>query len=180
MKKEKRERINNIIRDRYPSCRDDYKLAAQLGISLNALRLRASKLKIKKKIINEVRSDNKKKCSKCKKYKDVSEFRRDKSSTGCKHDYYCKKCRYEMKKPKIEIEFEIGSMAFNRGKSRNKSFIKNGIEYLRCKGCGEVKEINEGFPIDRKNPYHRHKNYCRECLKNRREEAKIIKIKEGV
>ena len=177
MKKKKRERINKLIMDRYPTCRDDEKLAAQIGISLNALRLRASKLKVKKKIKNEVRADNKKKCSKCNQYKDLSEYRHDKTTSGCKHDYYCKSCRAKLYKPKEEVEIEIGSMAFNKGKKRNKSFITNGVEYLRCKGCGKIKEINN-FSIDRKNKQHGHKNYCSICLKKRREEAKIIKLKK--
>ena len=180
MKKSKRERINKIIRERYPSSRNDENLAKSLGLSLNALRLRASKLKVKKAIINEVRADNKKRCSRCHKYKDLSEYRHDRTTSGCKHDYYCKSCRAKLynSKEEVAVVVEVGSMAFNKGKKRNKSFFVNGTEYLRCKECGKVKEINEGFPMDRKNKQHHHKNYCKVCLKNMREEAKIIKIKK--
>ena len=126
MNKNKRERISKIIRERYPNSRNDERLAKSLGLSLNALRLRASKLGVKKAIINEVRADNKKRCSKCHKYKDLSEFRRDRTSSGCKHDYYCKSCRaklYNSKEEEVAVVVEVGSMAFNKGKKRNKSFL---------------------------------------------------------
>ena len=113
MKKSKRERINKIIRERYPNSRNDENLAKSLGLSLNALRLRASKLKVKKAIINEVRGDNKKRCSKCHKYKDLSEYRHDRTTSGCKHDYYCKSCRAKLYNSKKSALLNIFSKSIN-------------------------------------------------------------------
>lgn len=180
MKKEEREKINNFIKENYHTM-NHKEMAMMLNMSLNSLRMRASRLKIRKGTISNEIVDGMKLCSHCKKWLPVDSFNKDKYQPNQK-DYLCRNCRH--KKEDEEGTKEIaeikpkgisgrGKLGFGKGKKKNEPIIApNGIKYLRCKSCGKLKLLEEDFGIDNAMS-HKHKNYCKVCISNNIKESKL-------
>lgn len=189
MDKEGREKIKNIIIDCYPTSTDDVALAASLNISLNSLRLRASRLGIKKATVSNRIEKHEKKCSMCKEIKPIWAFRRDKNQPNG-YDYNCKECRANPRKAALKTEiisvFEPqqqadDSMAFHIKKTHNpiiKVLNSKGelVDGLKCKGtyCNHSEKPLEEFHKDKNNPSG-HKNICKYCISQRKKAAKAAR-----
>ena len=61
------------------------------------------------------------------------------------------------------------SVKFNKDKRRNPIISVDGVECLKCKSCEKIKPLNE-FHKD-KNNHHGHKNFCKECVKNKKKRS---------
>lgn len=186
MDKEGREYIKNQIINYYPTSDDDVALAKKLNISLNSLRLRASRLGVKKLSVSNKIENHQKRCSMCKEIKSIGAFRRDKNQPNG-FDYNCKSCRESPIKaaPKTEIisVFEPqhqgdDSMAFHIKKTHNpiiKVLNSEGewVDGLKCKGtyCNHAEKPLSEFHRDKNNPSG-HKNVCKFCISERKKEAK--------
>ena len=86
------EYINQQIREYYKG-EDTVKLAKRLGLTVQNLRKKASRLGIKKEPkTNRVVAGEGKLCSKCKRVLPLTEFRKDKYQVNG-FDYNCKTCR---------------------------------------------------------------------------------------
>lgn len=144
---------------------DSKKLAKRLGISVELLRLKASRLQIKKhQDYNEIKN-NKKRCSRCSKILDISEFRRDRAQPYG-YDYNCKKCRkklMEEAKQKAKNKSKRGkrSQAFKKGYNHNPVVRVNGVDCLKCLECEVIKPLTE-FHKASKN-ISGHMNFCKAC-----------------
>lgn len=168
--------LNALITARYE--KEDVKtLAEDLGITISNLRVRASRLGLKKGSISNKIEGGMKHCPKCDKIKPLESFNRDKYQPNG-YDYYCRACRNEMKTFKaMDIEEKRAlyndydpsrvDMAFNKGHKVNKVVVHNGVEYLRCKMCNQYLTLDH-FHKDKK-ASHGHKNYCKSCLRKKRE-----------
>lgn len=191
MNKEERDHIKNQIIKYYPTSTNDLALAESLNISLNSLRLRASRLGIKKLTVSNYIEDYQKKCSRCKEIKPLSAFRRDKNQPNG-YDYNCKSCRINPipSAPKTETisVFEEQhtqevdtSMAFHIKKTHNpiiKVLNSEGqlVDGLKCKGnyCNHAEKPLEDFHKDKNNPSG-HKNVCKFCISERKKAAKAAR-----
>lgn len=99
---------------------------------------------------------NEKKCNRCKEYKPLSMFSRDRS----KKDGYrtiCKKCTNEAQRKRYTPKPRDDSYSLT-------TIVENGVEIpaKKCRGCGEVKPLSE---------YYRHKtcvggvlSRCKKCI----------------
>lgn len=182
MDKESREEMKEIIRREYPSSTDDLALAKSLNISLNSLRLRASRLGVKKLTVSNRIIDFQKKCSRCGEIKSIEAFRRDINQPSG-YDYNCKSCRNNPPKTeKISVfapQYEADdSMAFHIKKTHNpiiKVLNSKGewVDGLKCKGtyCNHAEKPLEEFHKDKNNPSGR-KNVCKFCISERKKAAK--------
>lgn len=172
----KNDHLKQQIRTRYTN-EDSEKLAKDLGISIQYLRVLAKRLHLKKgvhTITNEI-VNNRKLCPCCNKILSVEKFNKDKYQPN-NLDYYCRSCRnrnktklQENKKntTKISKENQKVSMAFNKKKTRNPVVIINNISSLKCKSCNKYKSLDE-FHKDNAN-LSGHKNFCKECIKNKKQ-----------
>ena len=169
--------LDELILERYIE-EDVLTLSIELGISETNLRVRASRLGIKKgSISNRIVDGNYKKCSRCKCVKALECFRRDKYQPSG-YDYNCIECREESKKIKeMDIEERRAlyndydparvDMSFNKGNKQNKIIERNGVQYLKCKSCNQYLTLDY-FHKDKK-ASHGHKNYCKHCIKRKKE-----------
>lgn len=148
-------------------------LASRLGISVHYLTVKANRLGLKRKIVNEI-VNGKKLCPHCKRTMSIEFFNRDKYQPNG-YDYYCRSCRHIKNliknkiKPKRKINRFIGSLAFNLNRYQNPSYLDlsdNRIK-IKCKYCGLGKPIEE-FSIDKKMSHGR-MNFCKTCQKLKRD-----------
>lgn len=170
--------IKEQIRQYYKG-EDTAKLAKRLGLTVTNLRKKASRLGLKKELkTNRVVEGECKLCSKCGEILPVTEFRRDKYQPNGL-DYNCKSCRKSAAintiAPKTIVNSKnchkdsFGSVKFNKDKRRNPVIFIDGVECLRCKSCKNVKPLS-AFHKD-KNNSHGHKNFCKECVKNKKKRS---------
>ena len=170
--KRSKEYINNQIIKYYPTANLE-KLAFKLGITIHHLTVKANRLGLKRKIVNEI-IDGKKFCPHCKRTMAVEFFNHDKYQPNG-YDYYCRSCRHvknlikKKNKPKREIKKYTGSLAFGIDRYQNSTYIDpiDGREKLHCKYCGIGKPLEE-FSTDNKMS-HGHMNFCKTCQKLKRE-----------
>ena len=184
MDKEKREYIKNEIIKNY-GYGNDAELCARLGISLNSLRNRASRLGLKKLTVSNRIIGHEKKCSRCGEVKPLSQFRRDKNQPNG-YDYNCKSCRMNppkviAKTDKISVftatnEKHEARFGFRRNYNPIIEITLNGkkVNALKCKSCEEVKPL-ACFPRDKAN-VNGYKNICKACVKAQREARKLEKM----
>lgn len=167
--------IKEQIRQYY-KWEDTAKLAKRLGLTVTNLRKKASRLGLKKEPkTNRVVAGEGKLCSKCGKMLPLEEFRKDKYQVNGL-DYNCKTCRKKAAintiAPKTILNSKnchkdsFCSTKFNKSKKHNPVILVDGVEYLKCKACEKVKPLN-AFHND-KNNHHGHKNFCKECVKNKK------------
>ncbi len=172
------EYINQQIREYYKG-EDTVRLAKRLGLSVTNLRKKASRLGLKKEPkSNRVVAGEGKLCSKCGKMLPLEEFRKDKYQPNGL-DYNCKTCRKKAALDTIPPKTisnqknchkdSFYSVKFNKDKRRNPVIFIDGVECLRCKSCEKIKPLNE-FHKD-KNNSHGHKNFCKECVKNKKKRS---------
>lgn len=184
MDKEKRDFIKNEIIKNY-GYGDDQELCARLGISLNSLRNRASRLGLKKLTISNRIINNQKKCSRCGEIKPLGQFRRDKNQPSG-YDYNCKSCRANppkavTKTDKISVfgvAYKTSDARFGFRKNYNPiiEINLNGkkVNALKCKSCNEVKPL-ACFPKDKAN-INGYKNICKACTKAQKQARKLQKM----
>ncbi|WP_283695105.1 hypothetical protein [Clostridium perfringens] len=173
------EYIKEQIREYYKR-EDTVRLAKRLGLTVQNLRKKASRLGIKKEPkTNRVVAGECKLCSKCGEILPLIEFRHDKYQPNGL-DYNCKSCRAQAKLNKTVTKTVLNSknchkdssnnsIKFNKSKARNPIVLVNGIESLKCKSCYQIKPLNN-FHKD-KNNSHGHKNFCKECVKNKKKRS---------
>lgn len=168
------EYIKNEIKRCYVN-EDSRKLASRLSISEVNLRQIARRLGIKKGTKANKIIDGRKKCSRCNRWLPVSDFWRDRYQ-AMNISYICIACYSKRRaKPKESptkhYNHDRGSVGFGKGNKRNKPFVgADGKLYLKCKGCGEIKLLEEAFSIS-SNVSHGHKNYCKVCVNKKNKEA---------
>ena len=172
------EYIKEQIREYYKR-KDTVRLAKRLGLTVQNLRKKASRLGIKKEPkTNRVVAGEGKLCSKCGKMLPLEEFRKDKYQPNGL-DYNCKTCRKsaEIIKPVTKtvpnskncLYDSFYSTKFNKSKKHNPVVLVDGVESLKCKNCEKIKPLNE-FHKD-KNNSHGHKNFCKQCVKNKKKRS---------
>ena len=172
------EYINQQIREYYKG-EDTVKLAKRLGLTVQNLRKKASRLGIKKEPkTNRVVAGEGKLCSKCKRVLPLTEFRKDKYQVNG-FDYNCKTCRKSAAitniAPKTILNSKnchkdsFHSVKFNKDKRRNPIIRVGNTDCLRCKSCEKIKPLS-AFHKD-KNNSHGHKNFCKECVKNKKKRS---------
>lgn len=143
-----------------------------------------------------------KKCSKCKEYKEILFFGKDKHTK----DGYCSSCKecrkndeklikwreenreysrekaikyyYEHHEERIKYsrEYKLKNKKVSITKEKNKLyqiFEENGIKKKRCRLCEEIKNI-ESFPFSE----GRYLNICKKCDNKRRNDNRQKRIKE--
>lgn len=172
--KRSKEFINNQILKHYPT-ENLNALALRLGISVHYLTVKANRLGVKRKIVNEI-VNGKKFCPHCKRTISIEFFNRDKYQPNG-YDYYCRSCRHiknlikNKHKPKRKIErfSNDNSLAFNLNRYQNPSYIDllDNRRKIKCKYCGLGKPIEE-FSVDNKMSHGR-MNFCKTCQKLKRE-----------
>lgn len=187
MDKEKREFIKNEIIKNY-GYGDDQELCARLGISLNSLRNRASRLGLKKLTVSNKINNGMKKCSRCGEVKPLSQFRHDKNQPNG-YDYNCKSCRTNPPKRVTKTDIISVFEAANKTAEARFGFKKNynpiieimlndkKVNALRCKSCEEVKPL-ACFPKDKAN-INGYKNICKACTKAQKQARKLEKMQEN-
>ena len=172
------EYINQQIREYYEG-EDNTKLAKRLGLTVSNLRKKASRLGLKKQLkTNRVVIGEGKLCSKCGKMLPLEEFRKDKYQPNGL-DYNCKTCRKSAAitniAPKTILNSKnchkdsFHSVKFNKDKRRNPIIRVGDTDCLRCKSCEKIKPLS-AFHKD-KNNSHGHKNFCKECVKNKKKRS---------
>lgn len=173
--------INNEIKKCYPT-EDSEILAKRLGLSVNNLRRKAARMKIKKirpTITNEI-IDGMKLCPNCSKVKLLDKFNKDKYQPN-NYDYWCRECRLKAKDKDIKTVqkdslttskvSQSGSMAFGIKKTYNPIIMINDNPYLKCKGdfCNNsIKPLSEFYADSGNN--NGVKNICKYCMKKKRAE----------
>lgn len=185
----KNEHLKQQIKSRYAN-EDSEKLAGDLAISVQYLRVLAKRLNLKKglrTVTNEI-VNGKKLCPKCCKTLAIGEFNKDKYQPN-NLDYWCRSCRHKSIKTKKETVINNSfnkkqSMAMGVKKNYNpiiKIKDSNGIwiDGLRCKGdfCNHSEKPLNEFYTD-KNNVNGYKNVCKYCLKKRSELNKLKGKKE--
>lgn len=172
------EYIKEQIREYYQR-EDTAKLAKRLGLTVTNLRKKASRLGLKKEPkTNRVVAGEGKLCSKCGKMLPLEEFRKDKYQPNGL-DYNCKTCRKSAAitniAPKTILNSKnchkdsFHSVKFNKDKRRNPIIRVGDTDCLRCKSCEKIKPLS-AFHKD-KNNSHGHKNFCKECVKNKKKRS---------
>lgn len=156
--KERKAYVNAQIIAHYPE-EPTKLLADRLGITVAHLRIKARRLGVRKKRVNDV-IDGKKKCPHCGLMRDVECFNRD-SYQANNFDYYCRTCRTILKRIEDINNGNNDSLAFNKGKYPNEVIIIDDRAYLKCKSCDRVQPIDE-YSLDRKMS-HGHRNTCKAC-----------------
>ena len=175
--------INDEIIRSYAT-EDSVTLARRLGITVNNLRRKAARLKVKKKraIITNAIVEEQKLCPRCSKMLPVYAFNRDKYQANG-YDYWCRECRHKMRfvsnktvlKDSLKNSDSINkSMAFGIKKNRNpvfKGVDSNGnkVDMKTCKVCRKDKTLEE-FHYANKEKGTR-KNICKLCLKDKRSQS---------
>lgn len=185
MDKEVREYIKKEIIEHYAYA-DDNELAKKLNISVNSLRLRASRLGIKKLTVSNRIINNMKKCSRCGETKHISQFRRDKNQPSG-YDYNCKLCRTNSTKATSKTDILSVFEACNKKPTEARfGFKKNynpiikiilhgkEVDGLKCKSCGFEKPLS-CFAKDKANT-NGYKNICKACVKIQRQARKLEKM----
>jgi hypothetical protein len=147
----------NLLRKLYPS-RTAQQIADHIGRPVLGTRMRIHRLGLKKKEESHRTIDGRKqkRCSKCKKWKDESEFNKNRSSKDgfC---VYCKKCLYYARKRSSENSKPL--KRYLRYEERHR--VIGGVKQKRCNRCKRWK-AESGFYKER-----RHKDglseWCKEC-----------------
>lgn len=190
----KNNHLKQQIKFRYAN-EDSEKLARDLGISVQYLRVLAKRLSLKKglrTVTNEI-VDGKKLCPKCCNTLSVGEFNQDKYQPN-NLDYWCRSCRHKSIKTKKETVINNSfkdannkskSMAMGIKKTFNpiikvKDNNNNWVDGLKCKGdfCNHSEKPLSEFYED-KNNVNGYKNVCKYCLKKRAEFNKIKRQKDN-
>lgn len=183
MDKEKRDYIKNEIIKNY-GYGNDQELCSRLGISLNSLRNRASRLGLKKLTISNKINNGMKKCSRCGEVKPLSQFRHDKNQPNG-YDYNCKSCRMNPPKTDILSVFETpvktseARFGFRKNYNPIVEINLNGkkVNALKCKSCEEVKPL-ACFSKDKAN-INGYKNICKVCIRTQKQARKLEKMQEN-
>lgn len=170
-----KEYINNQIKKHYADC-DIEELARKLGITVANLRVRARRLGVSRKFVNDIIDNAFKYCPHCQQTLPLAQFNKDNYQRSG-YDYYCRTCRqikkmnkvkgYEKPEPRETYDIQPKNLAFNVDKKPNPIIeTPDGQKLLRCKSCGIEKPLDD-FHKDTRNKSGR-KNFCKSCLKLKR------------
>ena len=165
------ELINKEILKSYDKM-DSVKLAKKLGISVEYLRVRASRLHKRRGDKANAIINGKKLCALCGRTLPVSEFYKDRYQPN-NLDYYCKKCRRKKLEDKEEKTVSNTTSngkrkwGFGLPRSHNPVIYVKGVASLRCKNCGIIKPLDE-FHRASSNKSGR-MNFCKKCRANNKE-----------
>ena len=191
MNKERREYINNEIKEHYKT-ESIKNLALRLGISENNVRKRASRLHIVKgTVANKIIDGEYKVCNRCHKTKHVSKYYRDCYQPN-NISYMCIQCkleaeaeREEAKKRQEQVQNncqnasidEIFPLKHKNTKESQAPHINSRGEWcLWCKECEKEKTLDNFQEVP--NYKYGYRNICRVCTNNRnkaRRKAKKLK-----
>lgn len=100
-------------------------------------------------------------CVKCKKYVDECEISIDKKRNA--YYSYCKKCNAEARRAEYWMKRGIDSNLICKRQRKDKSIIKDGIEYLRCSLCGEYKPKTIEYFNRNSKSIHGFQGHCKKC-----------------
>lgn len=160
----------DILKDEY-SYVDNEELATKLGCSISALIKKASRLNIKKATNNSI-TDGQKYCTYCKTYHNIEQFYRDKYANEG-YQYYCK-LYYKSHNPRetttllnIKSHNPREPKDYSLDWKRNPIVIINGKECIKCKSCGEYKELD--FFYKNSKMINGRVNVCKSCYNNRKD-----------
>lgn len=150
---------------------DADKIAKRLGLTkANVIKI-ANRAGVTKRLQTNKIIDNKKLCPSCRRMLTLENFTKDKYQAN-NISYLCRECRLKKIKAKaeapkvIEHKHKNNSMAFGIRKNRNPIIIKDGIRYLRCKVCKEIKTLDSYYKAPGNSTGY--KNTCISCIKKKR------------
>lgn len=150
---------------------DADKIAKRLGLTkANVVKI-ANRAGVTKRLqVNKI-IDDKKLCPSCRQMLTLENFTKDKYQAN-NISYLCKKCRLKKTKAKataptvVEHKNIINGMAFGIRKNRNPIILKDGIQYLKCKVCNNVKPLDAYYKASGNT--NGRKNTCIECIKKKK------------